>query len=240
MKTQYSCRQQVTSLLSRPGRYEWGTWIDDDLRDDVLSAINLVRLRGSPELWPALWSLVGGERPSVSILGEPDLEILQLPYFRAPPPLDSAGVGVGGEGSSSSLHSRSVGCCRRTAHQPARARAGCGAGGVGAGLGPAAAPLHGRRPAGRARRGGGTAVPDGVARVSQAAAGLHPVPRPAPIRVSPLPPFLPRSLAPSLARSLARSLALPLPLPLPLPLSLRYKSCKPPMVFWHLSINRNI
>ena len=140
MKTQYSCRQQVTSLLSRPGRYEWGTWIDDDLRDDVLSAINLVRLRGSPELWPALWSLVGGERPSVSILGEPDLEILQLPYFRAPPPLDSAGVGVGGEGSSSSLHSRSFGCCRRTAHQPARARAGCGAGGVGAGLGPAEPP----------------------------------------------------------------------------------------------------
>ena len=56
---------------------QWGTWCNTDLFDAVKSAINDVALAGSPELWEALWAMVGGEQPasSISLAAGKDWEI---------------------------------------------------------------------------------------------------------------------------------------------------------------------
>lgn len=53
---------------SGSGRYEWGTWINDDLLKQVRQAVDTVGLKGSSELWPALWDVVGGEQSSGRML----------------------------------------------------------------------------------------------------------------------------------------------------------------------------
>jgi hypothetical protein len=53
---------------SGSGRYEWGTWCDEKLFADVRDAVEAVGLKGSPELWPALWKVVGGEKNAAKML----------------------------------------------------------------------------------------------------------------------------------------------------------------------------
>jgi hypothetical protein len=53
---------------SGSGRYEWGTWCDEKLFSDVRDAVEAIGLKGSPELWPALWNVVGGEKHAAKML----------------------------------------------------------------------------------------------------------------------------------------------------------------------------
>jgi hypothetical protein len=71
---------------SGSGRPEWGTWADTDLFDAVRDELNSLRLVASEDgVWPRLWEVAGGEKPSATlrVAGGIDYDVL-LRLFASP------------------------------------------------------------------------------------------------------------------------------------------------------------